>query len=52
MIKNYNREDFLKKIEESKREENIFYGEVASPFSFIDLIYEYYLLFDKVLFIR
>lgn len=38
MIKNYNREDFFKKIEEAEREENIFYGEVATPLSFADLM--------------
>ncbi len=38
MIKNYNREDFFKKIEEAEREENIFYGEVETPLNFVDLI--------------
>lgn len=38
MIKNYNCENFLKKIEESERKENIFYGEVATPLSFVNLM--------------
>lgn len=38
MIKNYNREDFYKKMLGVKREENIFYGEVATPFDFVELM--------------
>ena len=38
MIKNFNYDNFLQKIQESEREENIFYGEVATPLRFVNLI--------------
>ncbi len=38
MIKNYQYSEFKEKIENLKTEQNIYYGEVLTPFNFVETI--------------